>query len=173
MKPKFIKSITIILQLVESKFNVQLRRKARQHHYVVSRFIFYKLCRDFTFCSLSQIGEAVNRNHATVLHGLRQFDNFVFSNDKKYLDPYNELKEILMKKLNVPIGKDTYFTIDELIEQNEILSNRCEILKSFIEDGLLKEYDSFFALAKKHYGYEPHHAKEKYKQLNQKLEKIL
>ena len=65
-----------------------------------------------------------------------------------------------MKKLNVPIGKDTYFTIDELIEQNEILSNRCKILKSFIEDGLLKEYDSFFALAKKHYGYEPHHAKE-------------
>jgi hypothetical protein len=103
---------------------------------------------------------------------LRQFDNFIFSNDKKYLDPYNELKEILMKKLNVPIGKDTYFTIDELIEQNEILSNRCKILKSFIEDGLLKEYDSFFALAKKHYGYEPHHAKEKYKQLNQKLEKI-
>ena len=173
MKPKYNKSISIILKLVESKFDVQLKRKSRLHRYVVSRFLFYKLCRDFTFCTFTQIGYAVNRNHATVLHGLRQFDNFKFSNDKKYLDPYNELKEILMEKLKVPIQKDTYFTIDELIEQNEILANRCKILKSFIEDALLKEYESFFKLAKKIYGYEPHQAKEKYKKLNEKLEKIL
>ena len=38
-----------------------------------------------------------------------------------------------MEKLKVPIQKDTYFTIDELIEQNEILANRCKILKSFID----------------------------------------
>ena len=173
MRPKYSRSLEIIKRIVENKFQVNIDMVTRVRSHVYARYIFYRLCKDFTFCSLNQIAEVVNKNHATVMHGLQQFENLKFTNDREYLDPYHELREELTKKLSTATSKDQYFTIDDLIEQNIYLNEKCDNLKTFIKNALLKEYDDFFHLAKKNYGYEPHHMKQKYDVLNKNLEKII
>jgi len=179
MKLRPSKSLEIIKKIVEEKFQTRLDRNTRIPYVVYARYIYYRICKDFTSSSLTQIGGLVNRDHATVLHGLKKFDDLVFTNDREYLDLYHEIRDSLLNKLNVLVGEEKYYTIDELIEQNHILhgenkklQEKCKVLKEFIGNGLLKEYKDFFELAKKRYGYDPHHAKEKYKILNRTLEKI-
>lgn len=53
----------------------------RRFHYLVrARMIFYHLARTMTGASMPQIGKTANRDHTTVLHGLRvvaeNFDDF-------------------------------------------------------------------------------------------------
>ena len=173
MKIRTNKSLEIIKNIVEVKFETKINIKSRIPYIVYARYIYYRLAKDFTFCSLTQIGSLVNRDHATVLHGLKKFEDLVFTNDREYLDPYHELREDLVDKLKVLVSEEKYYTIDDLIEQNKQLLDQCTVLKEFIVNGLLKEYKDFFELAKKTYGYDPHYAKEKYEILNRKLEKIL
>ena len=75
---KKINSFTI-KKAVESVFNTKLSVKTRKRDVIYMRCIYYKLCRDLTFESLNSIGKQVNKDHATVLHGLKTFDNLIKS----------------------------------------------------------------------------------------------
>jgi len=58
--------------------------KSRKRHVVYRRYVvFYYLryCKDMT---LSEIGKASGFDHATVIHGLKQFDNMMKMNDKEF-----------------------------------------------------------------------------------------
>ena len=63
---------TVIRNAVESMFNTQIHIPSREREMVYMRSIYYKLCKDFTFESLTKIGKAVNKDHATVIHGLKK-----------------------------------------------------------------------------------------------------
>ena len=58
--------------------------------------IYYKLVRDNTHYSLTKIGETVNRDHSTVLYGLRQFKDWV-ETDKELRTDYETLRARLKK----------------------------------------------------------------------------
>ena len=89
---KKINSFTI-KKAVESVFNTKLSVKTRKRDVIYMRCIYYKLCRDLTFESLNSIGKQVNRDHATVLHGLKTFDNIINEFwEKEYFNVYNNLK---------------------------------------------------------------------------------
>lgn len=68
--PKFI------LNLVENELNLKnLKSPIRTRERVQARFIYFKLAKTFCrYASLSAIGREVERDHATVLHGLAKYD---------------------------------------------------------------------------------------------------
>ncbi len=72
----------------------------RQRHNVYQRAVFFRLCRDLTPYALTDIGAIINKDHASVLHGLKLFKNFKHWNEDRYLAIYNEARLRLKEKFN-------------------------------------------------------------------------
>lgn len=96
------KTLKEIRKVVEQEFNLNINKKIRSNEYVYARAVYYKLCKVITQAPLADIGKTLNKNHATVLHGIRIFDSFLIqkvfyktelSIYKKILDVYTEDKE--------------------------------------------------------------------------------
>ena len=94
--------LEIIRQICDYNMSTRWRSKARTRQTVFERAVFFKLCRVLTKESLSDIGKMTGRDHATVVHGLKVFENDIEPNDgkrKKY-HRYYELYVELLKKCN-------------------------------------------------------------------------
>ena len=65
-----------VKKLVEEALGIKdLGAKSRTRPEAQGRYIYYKLSKKFCrYASLRTIGETVNRDHATVIHGLNQYD---------------------------------------------------------------------------------------------------
>jgi len=83
-----------IINTINATLEVNIRSKSRKREIVYSRFIFYRLMRNKNH-SLEKIGSFLDKDHATVIHGLKQFDNLIEYEDFKeqYDKVVNELKE--------------------------------------------------------------------------------
>jgi len=70
MKPQFLAdSISKLLE-------IDIRKKSQLGEYVRGRALYYYVCKQIEpRWSLIAIGEEVNTDHATVLHGIRQYNN--------------------------------------------------------------------------------------------------
>lgn len=90
-----------ILEIVEKETKTILSSKNRRRETVYARSIYYKLARKTTRNSLAKIARLVRRDHATVLHGLKVFDEqiSVYEDSREYLEIYNKLL-IYIKKEN-------------------------------------------------------------------------
>ena len=66
-----------IKEIVEIETDSDLKVNSRQREIVYARSIYYKLCKTHTRATLSSIGKSVKKDHATVLHGLRLFDDVI------------------------------------------------------------------------------------------------
>lgn len=60
-----------IKDLVNNYFNLDITRNTRKRPYVEARAYYFKLMRKHTPLSLELIGKEVNRDHASVLHGIK------------------------------------------------------------------------------------------------------
>lgn len=67
----------IALTIVNNYFGVSINRKNRQRRYVLARSVFYKLLRDNTKMSFQEIANTFNKNHATVLHSIKQLEGYM------------------------------------------------------------------------------------------------
>ncbi len=100
-----------IKQIVESYFEINISRNTRKRQYVEARAIYFKLCREFTQLSLGQIGKSVNRDHASVLHGVRSINTWV-QVDKRM---NNSMRILRNKIINYQIEKDETVELNESI----------------------------------------------------------
>ena len=57
-----------IQKLLIKLFQNDFRIRSRKRENVYQRAIYFKLCEDFTRCSLTDIGNSVGLDHATVIH---------------------------------------------------------------------------------------------------------
>ena len=84
---KFI-SLEYIKDLVEASSGAtNLKTKQRDDYRAWLRFVCFKLSKDFVIkkdASLAKIGKVYNRDHATVLHGIKQFDALFNQKDFEY-----------------------------------------------------------------------------------------
>ena len=74
---------------------VNILSSSRDHEIVINRWLYYKLAKEHTQYSLRLIGEIVGRNHATVIYGLKQFENEC-AWDKDLQAKYDQLTIICM-----------------------------------------------------------------------------
>jgi len=100
-----------IKQIVENYFEISIGRNTRKRQYVEARAIYYKLCRIFTQLSLEQIGKSVNRDHASVLHGIRSINTWE-EVDKRM---NNNMRILKNKIINYQVEKDKTVELNESI----------------------------------------------------------
>ena len=62
---------------VERYSGISLEKNRRRLHEVFARSVYYKLSRELTSAPYNDIGKAVGRNHATVMHGIKVFPDAV------------------------------------------------------------------------------------------------
>tara|TARA_R110002049_G_scaffold7587_2_gene43494 strand:+ start:832 stop:1287 length:456 start_codon:yes stop_codon:yes gene_type:complete len=100
-----------IKEIVENYFEISISRNTRKRQYVEARAIYFKLCREFTQLSLEQIGKSVNRDHASVLHGVKSINTWV-QVDKRM---NNNMRILKNKIVNYQKEKDETVELNESI----------------------------------------------------------
>jgi len=115
-----------ILQMVQKELNIEdMSIKNRTREMSQARFIYFKLARKYCrYASLSKIGKAVKRDHATVINGLKKFDS-----EAKY-DPYmHDVYDTIAKHLDIYYIKpgrqeNADITFDKLLDRVNELENK-------------------------------------------------
>jgi hypothetical protein len=138
MRPKQetnTKMLRLIATAVETITNCDVLERTRQREYVQARSIFYRFARD-NKQTLQAIGQFLKRDHATVMHSLKKFEQDV-EYDSAFRANYNSVKNVL-GNLDVKGCEDATDTLLEayemrntyLIEQNAELRAKLSRLTS-------------------------------------------
>ena len=96
-------SMSTIRTAVQDEFKLNIKRKCRTRPYVIARTIYFKLCKDFTKYPYDKIGQTLGKNHATVLHAVKnifecwEFCQQTSASEKKHINKYKTIKERLEK----------------------------------------------------------------------------
>lgn len=101
-----------IRELVESEFKIDISQVTRIREVVYVRNLYYKLARDYTSFGYSDIGKEINKNHATVIHGVKTMEEVVLIYDSKFIKAYSKISKILNKLTNDPkkyLQPDSYY----------------------------------------------------------------
>ena len=65
-------NIKTIRDIVEDNVGFSLSIDSRKRYHSDARALFYKLCREYTTDTFEKIGDELNKNYATVLHGVHK-----------------------------------------------------------------------------------------------------
>tara|TARA_R110000822_G_scaffold146658_2_gene285787 strand:+ start:444 stop:896 length:453 start_codon:yes stop_codon:yes gene_type:complete len=105
MKLKFLKDI------VERHLDIKISTPSRKFEFIFARSCYYYLCRKYAKSSFAKISKSVNKNHATVMHSLKELP-FILKQRK---DLKNAFNLIIKEADNDYIYENTKMTIDELV----------------------------------------------------------
>ena len=109
-----------VADLVSDIYDIDIFNISRKRKYCDSRSMFYKLSREYVKdVSLTEIANFVNKNHASVIQGLKQFDNLIYS-DNDFKDNYLTLKESINSIMANPYEK---YLGKEDIMQHDIMNH--------------------------------------------------
>ena len=98
---------TKILNTIQKVTGVDITTKTRKYEFIEARMIYYKLLRDRGY-SLQEIGDTLDKNHATVLHGINVF-NDIKDYDKDLMEKYSAAIQLLAgEKISKYITPDEY-----------------------------------------------------------------
>ena len=94
-------TLSIIKSYVETSASIDnIGLKKRTRHYSDSRFVYFAMAKKYTKFPLQTIGKYVNRDHTTVLHGIRQISNIIQQDEslrKIYEEVDNRLSLLAVK----------------------------------------------------------------------------
>lgn len=124
-----------IINYINKELSIDITKKKKTNEYVFARTLYYKLCKEYTNLPLSEIGAGVNKDHCSVLHNLKNFDEVI---------KRPKLKKIYDTFKLYPIEEDRLQYTDA-IRLNEQLRNE-----------LLETKQNYTQLVKKHQGISKH-----------------
>jgi hypothetical protein len=114
-----------IIKLVNKHFNCDIRQNKRDRELVMARAVYFWLAKNVCKISMKKIGAAVGRDHASVLYGLANLDNWVRFDDFFRID-FETLKMIVLS--NYESEKMTAETLlykyNTLLIENDILKKQ-------------------------------------------------
>ena len=64
-------------KFVTFEFNLDLNSKSRKTEYIDARSIYYKILYDFYKLTYEEIGETVDKNHASILNAISNFTYYI------------------------------------------------------------------------------------------------
>lgn len=156
---------------VVKKLNADITKKNRNRELVYGRAVYYKLCKNLTSHSLTDIGSFIYKDHATVLHGLKVFETFELNNDYYYLEAYEEMfsKLKLNYAINIKNSKDLKTKYYKYVNENINLKERNKSIRVLIK----REFTDIFNECRKEFGYVPQTAylKQRFAKINELLKK--
>ena len=95
-------TIDKIKEIVEAETGVDLTNPSRRSELVYTRALYFNLCREYTMLPFEDIGKSVGKHHATVIHGIKIFRDWIDQHETKYI----ELYELLDKKVKKAFNKE-------------------------------------------------------------------
>ena len=66
-----------IINYINSELNIDITKKKKTNEYVFARTLYYKLAKEYTNLPITEIGAAVNKDHCSVIHNIRNFDEVI------------------------------------------------------------------------------------------------
>jgi len=90
--------LRIVCNELEMEFDELKNRKTRLREFVYARQLYGYFCKIYTKESLSSIGKFINKDHATIIHSVKQINNFK-DVDKKIKNEVNKINSILKNKV--------------------------------------------------------------------------
>lgn len=133
LKPKCIKEnmknkkiVEKIIKCINHEFGIDLlsNMKNRREEYVFGRALLYDICRKHLKMSLSDIGDIFKKNHATVIHSLKQLP-YMMKYDSNLRDSYEKITRtwLLDSEELIPIPEEELKTrIKNLVNENKLLT---------------------------------------------------
>jgi len=91
-------TIEKIKEIVETETGIELKNKSRRTELVYTRAMYYNLCREYTLHSLDVIGKSVGKNHATVLHGLKLYRDWIEQHEERYIQSYERIDKLVSRE---------------------------------------------------------------------------
>lgn len=130
--------IDVIRRIVEKHSQLDLSNSSRVRNLVYTRALYFKLCRTYTLYPLSVIGESVGKDHATVLHGLKLFDQWIAEREKDYMVQFKKMDKDVRKKYSVRktgIKTREYYRLKcfSLINKHRALMRKHRNLKKILD----------------------------------------
>ena len=106
MKKKTVNSIVFgrVIDEFNDLYNVDLREPNRQRNLVYYRYCFAYIGRTDYMLSYGEIGDAFNRDHATIIHYMRNYKYFTSINDP-WLKKYMEDVMVIFQRVNIPMAE--------------------------------------------------------------------
>ena len=128
---------------VGESLGIDIRSRTRMIDYVEARAIYYNLCRNRYDFTLFRIGREVDRDHASVAHGLKLYDNLMatdarFRNKARLVEQYVIGCEITQS--------DPRISYYELLSENKMFEIQINEL-TLRAESLEREFDSMSRLA--------------------------
>ena len=121
--------------LVERELELDLSHPSRLRARVYARAVYFKLCRQYTFESLNDIGMSVGRDHATVLHGIKIFNDVIVEYEINLYEVYDKLNKLIAKCTKTrerDINPEKYYRdkYANLLVEHRILLNEYRTLRT-------------------------------------------
>jgi len=117
-----------IIDFINAELKIDITKKKKTNQYVFARTVYYKLAKELTNLPIAEIGRQVNKDHCSVIHNLKNFEEVVKRKELKKI--YDTFKEF-------PIKEDRV-TYTEALNINEQLRLQLTDLKQKYEQ-LLEE----------------------------------
>ena len=107
-----------LIKAINRALKIDIKSKSRKREIVYARFIFYNKLRNSKerYYSFQNIGDFLGKDHATIIHGLKQYD---------ILKEYDDFKDIL-KKVDIEIERSGGFATNKL---EKLFTNHFEIIR--------------------------------------------
>lgn len=143
--------VELIKKLVESEFNLQLKRKTRRREYIEARAMYYMLLREKGRMTVSSISKTLDKNHATILHALKNLHNWMTydTNIKSIYDTLDEKADELIKKNpkafnRANTSKEWHeIALEDMEKKHEELEIRYRFLLGQLKKYSKKSYERF------------------------------
>lgn len=144
-------TLNYLINITNAICGFDIRLDTRVKEYVFGRTLYYGLCKKYTHYSLASIGRSINKNHATVLHSLKNLERDVINNtDHFFAEKWIRANEVIddlfnnkdnMKKYDMRIQLSLLSSHNErLISQVNELKNELSKLQSDEEKKLIELY---------------------------------
>tara|TARA_X000001382_G_scaffold87451_1_gene62402 strand:+ start:103 stop:462 length:360 start_codon:yes stop_codon:yes gene_type:complete len=82
-----------------------IKTSNRKREMVYARAVYYKLSRLHTMQSLEKIAGVLDRDHATALHGIKLFNDWIYQREPSYREMYKKIDKHI-RKVNGTTDKD-------------------------------------------------------------------
>lgn len=125
-------TIKHIIDLVNQETGLDIFRETRRREYVDARTFAVKLLRSELGITTVHIGKLFNKNHATIIHGLKLFDD-LYETDNDFKTTYQRIYQKFKLQEPVPVLDEA----DEKIKKlQNLYDNKIKVLN--LENSQLK-----------------------------------
>lgn len=85
-----------IAEIVGQRMGLNLYKNNRKHKVIIARSLYYSLSKELTNKSLEKIGAELKKDHATVIHGLKMYENTYSLENNDLLLLRDQIKTIII-----------------------------------------------------------------------------